>query len=274
MALTITATRRYTSTSGRASPYTDPDTPYFAQPVGLSGYGDPVFSDEFNGALTVTDAGLGYVTTRSGGPTYATWYPNWPRFNAQSPGGNHTNTDQAAYYATGKVAVTGGELVLACDQQTTVAGLPYTAGMLTTLPFYTPMYGYFEAKVKVSATAGGLWPAWWMSCSNFDTWPPEIDTWEHFDAADTYVSNVYIPGQSYVGSNRSATQTAYHVYGSLWTSGGVWFYRDGALIESTTTIVPSAPMYLILNNGARTPASPSFSSITMSVDYVRCWALP
>jgi beta-glucanase (GH16 family) len=231
-------------------------------------------SEEFNGAVSVVNADTGLVRFRTGGPSWATWYPDWPRFNAQSPGGNHTNTDEACYYATSKVSLAGGAAVLACDKVQTVGGLPYTAGMIQSLDFYTPETGYFEARIKLETIVNGTWPAFWASCSTFDQWPPEIDFWEQFGSAPTYESHVYLSGSAYHDTGNAATMTSYQTYGCLWTPSAVTFYLNGSQTGTTSAQVPSDPLYVILKNGARAPANPTFNSCDLSVDYVRCWALP
>lgn len=237
-------------------------------------------SEEFNGTMTVENAGTGLVTFRAGGPQWATWYPDWPRFNIQNPGGNHTNTDQGAYYATSKVSTDGaGALALKCDLETSVAGLPYTAGMIQSLPFFTPKYGFFEARIRIVQRRIGLWPAWWMSSSAFDQWPPEIDIWEHFGdgsaSNNTYLSNTYVPGSgSYptYSDTESVTELQdWHVYGAEWRAGAVTFYRDGVQTATTALSPTQTNQYLIMNNGMSISRGTPFSTATVLVDYIRCW---
>lgn len=243
------------------------------QPVGQTGY-SLVMSEEFAGTMTVTDATNGLATFRSGGPTWAMWYPNWTDFTSQSPGGNHTNTDYASYYDGTKVSLDGaGALKLACDKQVTVTGLPYTAGMIQSIGFLTPLYGYFEAKIRIAtASLQGHWPAWWMSASAVNTWPPEIDIFEYFWLGTQFSQNSYVVGSNVTfNANASSALTNYHVYGCKWTSTAVTWYVDGVQTNQTTSIVPNLSQYLILNNGARTPGNPTFASNDMFVDYVRVW---
>lgn len=265
---------RNSATWPNLNPLIDPATTSGVQPVGQSGYG-LVMSEEFTGSLTVTDSTLGYVTFRAGGPQWATWYPNWPRFTSQSPGGNHTNTNLDGYYATSKVAMSGGALALACDKQTTVTGLDYTAGMIQSLPGFQFRYGYTEARIKVSSNAtAGAWPAYWMHNATYDTWPPEIDVWEYYGNAfpiNTYYNNTYGGSGTVTDNDQSATpMTDYHVFGAKWSASQVQYYLDGTL---TTTIsrALTTDMFLILNNGADGTASPTFTSFDVSVDYVRVW---
>lgn len=257
-------------------PLIDQATPAGAQPSWSSGK-SLVVSEEFGGSMTVTDAALGMVRFRDNGPQWATWYPNWPRFNAQSPGGNHTNTNQGAYYATSKVSLDGaGSLLLRCDQEQSVAGLAYTAGMIQSLGFFTPLYGSFEARIRIERRSG-LWPAFWSSASAFDQWPPEIDFWEYFGNGvggnSTFLTNTYLPGQ---GAPTYSFETSvpeiqdWHTYGCEWAPGMVRFYTDGVLTNQTTQS-PSAAMYMILNNGMTGTFGTPFASGNMWVDWLRFW---
>src|SRR6478609_11172310 len=127
MAITITGIKRKDRNTVEGTTLIDPDTTPGVQPVGQTGY-TLTMSEEFNGTMVVDDSTNGIVHFRPGGMQWATWYPNWTNFTSQSPGGNHTNTGYESYYATSKVTTSGGALQLACDKQTTVSGLTYTAG--------------------------------------------------------------------------------------------------------------------------------------------------
>lgn len=256
----------------------DPQTPSGAQPMGSAGGYTLELSEEFGAALRVVNAATGHVRFRNSGHEWATWYPDWPRFNSQSPGGNHTNTSQGAAYQTSGVSVSGGSLRLSCIQQSSIPGLPYTAGMVTTKDIYEPEYGRFDARLRIVGTRNSRhWPAWWMSSSAFNTWPPEIDTWELFGTASEYLTNVYRPsgGGSTIEHEAFTDFATYHVYSVEWSPSGVTFYRDGVQTFTTTTV--AGPMYLILNNGAEWPeggAAPTGTMPVLEVDYIRAWALP
>lgn len=235
----------------------DPATTPGQQPVGQTGY-TLSFSDEFTGSSLDT-------------AKWDTAYPDWPRFNAQSPGGRFTNTDNANVYASDHVAVSGGLCTLTCEDTETVSGLPYTSGMLSSYPVFTQQYGYFETRCRITSVPTGIWPASWMSCSDYDDWPPEIDYFENFWQTNTYENNVYLPGGGLVHhATPSADVTAFQVYGCKWTPSGVWFYLNGTQ-TSTTSSSPATEQYLIVNLAAREPASPVFTSATMEIDYVRAW---
>lgn len=252
----------------------DPTSPAGVQPVGeTSGY-VLAMSEEFNQPMRVTNESTGHVRFRNSGHEWATWYPDWPRFNAQSPGGNHTNTNQAAYYATSKVSVAGGVLRLACDQQAAVAGLPYTAGMISSKDMFEPEYGRFDVRLRIVGTRNNRhWPAWWMFNSTFNQWPPEIDVWELFGTANEYLTNVYRPdgGGSTIRKEPFSDFANFHVYSAEWAPSGVTFYRDGVETFSTTGV--SGPQFLVLNNGAEAPGATGTMPV-VEVDYIRAWTLP
>lgn len=255
----------------------DPDTPDGAQPAGTSGLGLILtLSEEFNHAVHVLDAETGRVRFRPTGLGWATWYPSdWPRFTAQDPGGAHTNTSQLAYYATNKVTTSGGALVLACDEQETEAGLPYTSGMISSKDILEQEFGYFEARLRINGTRHSRhWPAWWMFNSAFNEWPPEIDIWELFGTANEYLTNVYRVGSNEIGHNTFSDFSTFHTYGCRWTADAVTFYRDGV---QTYEIDPSVagPQFLVLNNGAERPPSGTVTGTmpVVEVDYVRVWSL-
>jgi beta-glucanase (GH16 family) len=254
------------------NPLIDPDTTAGVQPVGLSGW-TLAMSEEFNGTPNITDATNGYLNFRTGGPTWSAWYPNWSMFTSQSPGGNHTNTDQAAYYQADQIATSGSSLQLSINK-TATNGMAYRAGMIQSLQSFTPKYGFFEAKLRIDAVPTGVWPAWWMSTSVTNTWPPEIDIAEIYDAGTGILANIFQPSIATYTQKiaESATATTYHTYGCSWTASNVTFYLDGVNVGGRSTNIPNTNQYLIMNAGARIPASPTFSTGLLEVDYIRAWS--
>lgn len=233
----------------------DPTTPAGVQPVGGSGL-TLTFSDEFNGSSVDLNKW-----------DYA--YPDWPRFNAQTPGGRYTNTDNANCYDLAHIAVGNGSCVLTAERVSTIAGLPYTSGMLSSLPSYTPKYGFAETRLRMSSMPANTWPAAWMSCSVYNQWPPEIDYMETGLVGNTVnLNNVYLDGSSYKGEVPGVDFTEWHTFGMLWTPSGVTFYLDGVQ-TNTTTASPNAEQYLILNLAVSNGAN--FTSSSMEIDYIRYW---
>jgi beta-glucanase (GH16 family) len=254
----------------------DPATGAGTQPMGTSGSLQLTLSEEFTRTMRVVDAATGLVKFRNGGGSWATWYPDWPRFNAQSPGGAHTNTNQLAYYATSKVQVAGGALRLLADQQQTVAGLPYTAGMISSKNLLEQQYGWFEARLRIVGTRHSRhWPAWWMFNSVFNQWPPEIDIWELFGTANEYLTNLYRVGSNDIGHNAFSDFANFHTYGVRWNSTNVTFFRDGVQTYQSPAPSVSGPQFLVLNNGVEAPGSGTVTGTmpVVEVDYVRAWSL-
>lgn len=247
---------------------TDPATPRNVQPAGESGWGDPVFSEEFNGSVqVVTEAEDSFVRFRDGGPVWAAQYPDWPRFNAQVPGGNHTNTNQDAYFTLDQVNTSAGNLVLGTVKQAT-EGLPYKAGMIQSIPTFTPEQGYFEVRCRATATPSHLWPAAWLSNSNVNEWPPEIDFFEVI--AGNVMQNVYGSHSTTTTPEPASFSGQWHTYGVEWTPDVVRFRIDGVVrSERGNPGVPDTPQYLILNSGAE--AGATLQSYDFLVDYVRVW---
>ena len=241
------------------NPLIDSGTPGGVQPVGLSGY-TLAFSDEFNGSTL-------------NALKWDTHYPDtWPGFTSQSPGGYRTNTGGADACQDDHVALNGtGSVILTNEKLVTITGLPYTSGTITSLKSYTADYGVYEARMRTSGYATGFWPAFWMSSSAYDSWNAEFDIFEEFGAG-TYENNVYRAGSGWFNSGDMAnTNTAWHTYSVRWTSGGVWFYRDGAQ-TATATAPTKQSMYILFDTATQASMSPSYTGpYTLEVDYVRAW---
>lgn len=247
----------------------DPDTPAGQQPEGLTGR-TLIMSEEFNGTLIDTDTDLGYVKCRDSGPEWSCWYPDWDRFNSQSPGGNHTNTDVDGYYQRNRVALSGGSLVLSAQNDAPVSGLDYSLGMLQSLPGLTISAGTFvESRVRMSAMPPGIWPAAWTACSDTNDWPPEIDYFEGNSGATTVEQNVYNQGDStYLSSIPSVAMTEWHTYACDWTTNTIQFYMDG-VATSTATRTLATDQYLLFDLAVHSGAT--FTSANMQIDYIRVW---
>lgn len=255
-----------------------PDAPPpFPDPVGQSaGVWTGMFRDEFTGdSVTVVDADAGQVQLSPDGPIWQCWYPDWPRFTTQSPGGNHTNTNDLSYFDLSKVSVGDGVCTLTSTHATTVAGLPYTSGMIQSLPDgqdgFAQQYGYFEARLRIpDLSDGSLWPAWWMSNAVFNDWPPEIDIFERISTGtDGYKFNVFpASGDTETNNITNSDMTGFHVYGCKWDADGVVGYLDGVQIAASSLSLHT-PQYLICDLATLTGAT--HTTATMDIDYVRVW---
>jgi len=251
------------------SPLTDPFTRYGVQPVGHSGYGDPVFSDEFK--LNALDTSK-----------WLPWYPDTPFWNTTVPGGHKTNSNEPQGYDPSAISFDADGMVLTMREEETVAGLDYTSGMVCSYPSFNPIYGYFETRMKVSNT-NGAWPAFWMFPTDH-TWPPEIDIMENWGKAsyNLQVEHTFhyprpTPG-GYSGTVYGLANDVgndFHVFGCRWEAGRIRWYVDGQLTKDLT-IQPSyanKQMFLICNFAGAQGSSPTVPA-SVKVDYIRAWALP
>lgn len=251
------------------SPLTDPYTRYGVQPVGQSGYGDPVFSDEFK---------IGSLNSSKWLP----WYPDVPFWNTTVPGGHKTNSNEPQGYDPSAISFDADGMVLSMRQEETVPGLAYTSGMVCSYPSFNPVYGYFEARMKLSDT-NGAWPAFWMFPTNH-SWPPEIDIMEN-DGKASYNLQTYhtfhyprpMPGgsSSTVQGYSGDVGSQWHTFGCRWEPGRIRWYVDGALTKDLTVAEADSnrQMFLICNFAGQQGSTPQVPA-SVKVDYIRAWALP
>lgn len=253
-----------------ASPLTDVLTPYGVQPVGLSGFGDPVFSDEFK---------AGSLDTGKWEP----YYPDTAFWNTTVPGGHLTNSGEPQGYGASAISFDADGMVLTMtEENTAVAELDYTSGMVTSYPSFNPVYGYFEARMMLP-NANGAWPAFWMFPTD-QVWPPEIDIMENWGKASFNLQTEHTfhyprptPG-GYSGTTKGYSFDVggvWRTFGALWEPGRIRWYVDGALVKdlTITTAYANKQMFLICNLAGQqgsTPAAP-FSA---KVSHIRAWALP
>lgn len=111
-------------------------------------------------------------------------------------------------------------------------------------------YGKLEASIKLPATAGGLWPAFWLMGDNGKGWPAcgEIDVMEMGDSEGirkgttaTRVNTAIHYGESaarheqqyYVAEFPKNLQDGnYHIYGMEWNEESIKIFIDGQLFNT------------------------------------------
>lgn len=246
---------------------TDPATPVDVQPTGLTGYGDPVFSDEFvTGTLDTSK-----------------WIPHYPDtafWNATTPGGHFTNTNEPQGYDPSGITFDPDGMVLTMrEESTSVPELAYTSGMVCSYPSFNPLYGAFEARMLL-ADVEDAWPAFWMFPTD-QVWPPEIDWMENDGKAsfnlETYHTFHYPnpPGgnSSDVHTYASDVGSEWHTFTGLWEPGRLRWYVDGVLVKDLATTDADKSMFLICNLAGKQGSAP-VAPFSVHVDYIRAWALP
>ena len=246
-----------------------------------------------HGSSTTTTAPAPTTTVASGNPQpYGQVGGNWNLIFDSEFNGSSLNTSKwsTGWFGSGvtvgpnsleqecmdpaQVSVANGELDLTAIQKTETCGgvtQPYTSGMVTTNGHFNFTYGYMEARVWLPGSAGVAdWPAFWLIGPS---WPAsgEIDVMEGLGGL--VQAHLHASSSSMGPLTGTGTFTGgWHTFGANWQPGSITFYYDGISIGTFTSLVPSAPMYLILNMSLSTAiTSPNVAPADMRVDYVRVW---
>lgn len=161
---------------------------------------------------------------------------------------------------------------------------PYLSGVLTTAGKFEMARGYIEARMDFP-DGTGLWPAFWMLSSEFESLKPQLFIAEGNGAKPASVfhnynyhdanGNLRSPGQWQVTQEDFAT--GFHTLGVSWKADELLFYVDG--IPRYRIIgenVSNQAMYLIANlavGGVWTgsPDSDTVFPATLKIDYIRAY---
>ncbi len=230
---------------------------------GASGYGQPVFDDEFNGSSVNTS---NWIPGRRLGSGTCT-----------SSCAGYNPSSESEVFDSSKVTESGGSLALTATKS---SGSSWTSGAAEMQHGKNFVYGYFEARIKVPDPSDA-WTAYWLTSAS--GWPPELDIFEFnfcnseptFNNHGTSSgSNVNASGwpcsEAYGGSGTDFTQ--WHTYGLLWTSSSIKVFFDGKQQSLSTTGngIPSTPMYPIFDYAIASGSNPPNNS-QMDIDYMRIW---
>ncbi len=276
------------------------------QPVAQSfRWGDPVWSDEFNGA-----AGQAPDPTHW---TYDTGSHN--EFGNQGWGDHEVETYCAPVGANphgcdprrpNAFLDGSGHLVLRAERN---ADGDWTSARLTTRGLKDFEYGRIEARMKLPVGTG-LWPSFWMLGSNFLTtgWPASGSFTIVENVALTQRTNGIGPtriratlhGPRYYGGNgpwrdfqfpngARVDDGNFHTYGIIWSPGMMQFYVDDPanifFVQNASDLpeggqwVFDHPFFLVMNLavGGDWPGNPDATTpnpAEMLVDYVRVYRIP
>lgn len=159
--------------------------------------------------------------------------------------GNH----ELQYYidSPANVSVRDGNLVLTARREK-YEDHDFTSGRINTLGKVQFTYGIIEARIKLPATANGLWPAFWMMGGNITEvgWPRcgETDILEmgHADGIADGTQDRLFNGamhwgsaaddhRQFVAASTNATSLqdgCYHTFTVVWTAERIEMYVDGA----------------------------------------------
>jgi len=275
----------------------------FASVAGAQNWGNPVWSDEFEGAL-----GTPIDSTKW---TYETGILNVNNeveyYCAPSTTTGGCNTTQPNAYLDGS-----GHLIIQAikvGSSTAPYSGSWTSARMTTNGTKQFQYGRVESRMMLPV-GPGIWPAFWALGANFESnqfgnppaaWPNcgEIDYMENVPASGGLGANkiastmhqgsttgLFSRGQSYTLATGDVTN--YHTYGAIWSPNMVQFYVDSPSniffvhtandIPAGNTFAFNHTFFLLLNlavggdgswPGATDATTPN--PATMTVDYVRIY---
>lgn len=145
---------------------------------------------------------------------------------------------------------------------------------------FTQTYGRFEARLRVTSKAPGLWPAFWLYDGQFGTDGDEIDVTEllgseamqcsHSTVHKGTASNqVYNPWAACTGWGDA---TAWHTFAVEWRPTYIAFSVDGVERWRETSLLITTPKRILLNMGVGgwggTPDATTPSGAELLVDWV------
>ncbi len=197
------------------------------------------------------------------------------------------------WYLPDNVAASDGVLTLSAIREDTegVDGRRYdfSSGMVSTGPAsyklpagFAFIYGYVEIRARVPS-GPGLWPAFWMLPTDFES-KPEIDIMQMLgDDPTTLHVHVHTVDTTGAVKSQGATSTGpdltadWHVYGLWWTDDEiVWYLDDAEVWRFNGADVPSEPMYLVANlaiggDYAGPPDPATVFPAIYQIDFIRIW---
>lgn len=251
----------------------DPNTPAGTQPRGLSGFGSPVFSDEFQG-------------TELDDTKWYPWYPDVPFWNTTTPGGHKTNSNEPQGYDESGISFPGDGTMRFNMRESNVAvpELPFSSGMVSSGDKFSQTYGVFEARIKVPHQAGS-WSAFWLFPAA-NLWEYEIDIMESwgsdgFNWTTLHTVHTRLSASQSAGYNVGETVgNSYHTYTLWWEPDRIRMFVDGNLAldftEDEIGYIYEKPMYVQLNLAGAVGADgrtnlERTAPFDMEVSYVRVW---
>ena len=213
--------------------------------------------------------------------------------------------NERQYYLPDEVWVEKGILRIR-SRVRSYGSMRYTSGRLDTRGHFAPVYGRFEIRAKLPG-GKGLWPAHWLYPQNrdwamerlmtdaiakgderlipeFRPWYTEMDIMEFLGHEPNVVYGTH-HYYSFEGQKRTSSGTwrgnvdvtkDFHTYVFEWEPDSLRWYIDGERIHATTSGIPHAPHYLILNTavGGSWPGDPDSTTVFPQfhdIDYVRVY---
>lgn len=213
--------------------------------------------------------------------------PNTAKWGYDLGAGGWGNNEQQYYTSRPENAVVLNGVLKITAIKEAYNGSAYTSARLLSKDKFSFKYGKIEVRAKLPS-GGGTWPAIWMLGSNINTvpWPGcgEIDIMEHVgNTPNKIYGTLHHPGHS--GANGDGATviipdatSAFHNYILEWSASTIKFYVDTQLFytfANNSSLPFNQNFFVILNmamggNFGGT-ISPSFTSATLEIDYVRVY---
>lgn len=153
-------------------------------------------------------------------------------------------------YANGVLTITATQTTAA--QQASLYKFPYYSGMLQSRNLFNQTYGYFEVNAQLPR-GYSMWPAFWLLNQN-NAWPPEIDVLEMFGGGQPITMTTHWKSatnsnaMSYCSVPAGTAESAFHLYGVLWTPTQITYYLDRVpVITMATPAGLNQPMFMVLD---------------------------
>ena len=201
--------------------------------------------------------------------------------------GGWGNSEQQ-YYTNrpANVTVQNGVLKITAIKES-YSGSSYTSARIKSQGLYAFTYGRIEISAKLPS-ALGTWPALWMLGSNQPNvgWPAcgEMDIMEQKgNELNKIYGTIHYPGHSGGGGIGSTltianSSTQFHKYTLDWSAAAIKMYVDNVLFLTVpnTSALPFNQdfffiFYVAMGGTFGGTISPSFTSDTMEVDYIRVY---
>lgn len=161
---------------------------------------------------------------------------------------------------------------------------PYLSGVLSTAGKFDMTYGYVEARMDLPEGTG-LWPAFWMLSTEFESLKPQLfivegnggqpeSVFHNYNYHDEE-GNLRSPGQWQVTQDEFAE--GFHTFAVSWKAEELLFYVDGIpRYRIVGENVSSQAMYLITNlavGGVWTGSPDSSTTLPgeLKIDYIRAY---
>lgn len=201
----------------------------------------------------------------------------------------YTGVRNEAYQHPSAVSVEHGMLKVAIRREA-MGGKQFVSGGINTKSRFTPVNGYFEARVKPCARSGAqLWSAWWAWCDDYGSVigdpasGTEMDAYESFAAVSGKAHQAIHwdgYGDDHVQAYKQTTITdpyGWHTYGCLWTPESTSFFIDGVETHSGVgwRVSTNTGQYWRLTcHLFDVAAMDGADEDAMYVDWVRIWRPP